>query len=62
MAQTSPETILKYSFLETPITALLSPGGRSEKVSSGELGPAEVAAFRQLLAQADPGVHEISVR
>lgn len=62
MAETSPESILKYSFLETPITIVVSPGGRSEKVSSGELGSADVAAFKKLLAQTDPGVHEASVR
>jgi thiol-disulfide isomerase/thioredoxin len=70
MAETSPESILKYSFLETPITIAVSPDGRSEKVSSGELGPADVAAFKKLLARpaiegtsrADPGVHEKSVR
>jgi hypothetical protein len=62
MAQTSPESILKYSFLETPITIVVSPDGRSEKVSSGELGAADVAAFKKLLAQTDPGVHEASVR
>ena len=62
IAQTSPESILKYSFLETPITVVVSPDGHSEKVSSGELGPADVAAFKKLLAQADPRVHETSVR
>jgi thiol-disulfide isomerase/thioredoxin len=37
MAETSPETVLKYSFFEFPMTILISPNGRSEKVQVGEL-------------------------
>jgi hypothetical protein len=38
MAETSPESILRYSLFETPITILVSPQGRTEKVWAGELG------------------------
>ena len=38
LADTSPESILRYSFFETPLTILVSPQGRCEKVWAGELG------------------------
>jgi hypothetical protein len=59
MAETSPETILRYSFLETPITVVMTPDGRSEKVLGGELGATDVAAIRKILttSQAEGGVH-----
>lgn len=43
LARTDPESILQYSFLETPLTVLVSPGGRTEKVWVGELGPSDLA-------------------
>jgi hypothetical protein len=43
LARTDPESILKCSFLETPLTILVSPGGHSEKVWAGELGPSDIA-------------------
>jgi hypothetical protein len=50
MAQTDPESILKYALLETPITILVSPDGHVEKVWAGELGPSDVAQARKLLS------------
>jgi hypothetical protein len=47
MAETSPETILKYSLFEFPLTIVMSPGGRSEKVSVGELDSAELHALER---------------
>jgi hypothetical protein len=49
MAQASPKTILDYSFLEFPITILMSPEGRSEKVWTGEIAPSEVPGIMKLV-------------
>lgn len=48
MSQTSPETVLAYSFLEFPLTILMSPDGRTQKVWVGELSSADVAEIKQL--------------
>jgi thiol-disulfide isomerase/thioredoxin len=45
MAETSAETILKYSLFEFPLTILMTPNGRCEKVSVGELAPSESRAL-----------------
>lgn len=37
MAETSPETVLKYSLFEFPMTIRMSATGKSEKVQVGEL-------------------------
>jgi hypothetical protein len=47
MAETSPESILKYSLFEFPLTILMSPDGRSEKVSVGELSPSDLPALER---------------
>jgi hypothetical protein len=47
MAETSAETILKYSLFEFPLTILMSPEGRSEKVSVGELAPSDFPALER---------------
>lgn len=49
MAQTDPQSILNYSLLETPITIVVSPAGRSRKVYAGELAPSDVASLKKLL-------------
>jgi hypothetical protein len=47
VAQASPETILKYSLLEFPLTILVSPAGRAEKVWVGELAPSDIADMKK---------------
>jgi thiol-disulfide isomerase/thioredoxin len=47
MAETSPETILKYSLFEFPLTIVMSRDGRSEKVSVGELAPSDLPALER---------------
>jgi thiol-disulfide isomerase/thioredoxin len=49
MAQTSADTVLKYSLLEFPITILMSPQGRSENVWTGEIAPSEVSGITKIL-------------
>jgi hypothetical protein len=48
MAQASPESILQYSLLEFPLTILVSPAGRAERVWVGELAPSDVADIKKL--------------
>jgi hypothetical protein len=50
VAEASPESILKYSLFEFPITILVSPDGHSEKVWVGELSSTEVAGIKTLLS------------
>jgi thiol-disulfide isomerase/thioredoxin len=50
MAETSADSILKYSLFEFPMTILVSPDGHSEKVWVGELANSEVADIKKLLA------------
>jgi hypothetical protein len=54
IAEASPESILRYSLLEYPITILVSPDGHSEKVWSGELGSTEVSDIKKLLYRSTP--------
>ncbi len=49
MAQTSADTVLKYSLFEFPITILMSPQGRSEQVWTGEIAPSEVSGITKIL-------------
>jgi thiol-disulfide isomerase/thioredoxin len=42
MAETSPESILQYSLLETPITILMSADGQSERVWTGEIAASKI--------------------
>jgi thiol-disulfide isomerase/thioredoxin len=49
MAQTSADSVLKYSLLEFPITILVSPEGRSEQVWTGEIAPSEVSGITKIL-------------
>lgn len=51
IVQTDPESILKYSFFEFPITLLLSPDGPSKKVWAGEIPSTEVATIEKLLSE-----------
>ena len=43
MARTDPESVLRYSLLETPLTILVSPDGHCEKVWTGELSAGDLA-------------------
>ena len=45
LTSTSPETVLSYSLFEFPLTILISPTGRSEKVKVGELSDDDVNSF-----------------
>ena len=54
VAQASPESILQYSLLESPLTILVSADGRSEKVWVGELASTQVAEVRKSLASSVP--------
>ncbi|HEX3743977.1 MAG TPA: hypothetical protein VHW09_08600 [Bryobacteraceae bacterium] len=49
LGQTNPESVLRYSLLETPITIVVSPDGHSQKVWAGELAPSDIAAARAIL-------------
>jgi hypothetical protein len=46
MAETSPESILQYSLLETPITILMSADGHSERVWTGEIGASKIPEIK----------------
>jgi thiol-disulfide isomerase/thioredoxin len=50
VAETNPESVLKYSLFEFPMTILVSPDGHSEKVWVGELGSSDVVDIKKLLA------------
>ena len=70
MAQTSPESVLKYSLFEFPITILMSPDGRSKKVWTGEIGPSQAPEITNSLTSkgidrpetAEQRVHEKQAR
>lgn len=47
VAQASPESVLRYSLLEFPLTILISPTGRAEKVWVGELSPSDLADIKK---------------
>ena len=51
MAEASPESILHYSLFEFPLTILVSPDGRSEKVWVGEIGSTELADIEKTLSR-----------
>jgi len=48
IAQASPESILQYSLLEFPLTILVSPAGRAERVWVGELAPSDISDIKKL--------------
>ena len=52
IAEASPESILQYSLLEFPLTILISPAGRVERVWVGELAPADVSDIKKLTQSA----------
>ena len=54
VAQASPESILQYSLLESPMTILVSADGRSEKVWVGEIASSVVPDIRKSLAWSMP--------
>ena len=49
LAKTSPESILKYSLFEFPITIVMSPDGHSQGVWAGELSKSDAAGIAALL-------------
>jgi hypothetical protein len=51
VAEASPESILHYSLFEFPLTILVSPDGRSEKVWVGEIGSTELADIEKTLSR-----------
>jgi hypothetical protein len=60
MAQTDADSILKYSLFEFPITLLVSPDGRSEKVWVGELSGEDASTIKRILARDGAAAHVLT--
>ena len=55
VAATYPESILRYSLFESPLTILMSPEGQAERVWVGELSSTDVANIKKTLASVVQG-------